>query len=74
MMDQRRKIKLLVGVPFLPKGSQYWLYDSSGQVFWIDRKGKVSEYPLRTGLAGYIWLLTTEPKFVKIIESHKEEI
>lgn len=71
-MDQLRKVQLLIDVPFLSKGSEYWLYDSTGQVYWIDRKGKISDYPLRQGLAGYIWLLATDPKYVKILETKLE--
>jgi hypothetical protein len=65
-MDHQR---LLVGVPFLPKGSEYWLDDASGEVHWIDRKGKISDYPLRPGLAGYIWMLATDPAYIEIIET-----
>ena len=71
-MNQRRKFKLLKDVPFLPKGTEYIMYDSTGFVHWITGDGKESEYPLRAGLAGYLWLLCTDKKYMELIESDYE--
>ena len=71
-MNLQRIIELRVEAPFLPLGSRYLLSDRSGEVFWYDGD-KLSEYPLRPGLAGYIWLLATEPEYVEIIHKVYEE-
>ncbi len=70
-MNCKRKFKLLIDVPFLKKGNIFIMYDSTGNVHWID-EGKESEYPLRTGLAAYLWLLATEKEFMECIESEWE--
>lgn len=70
-MNRRRVFKLLKGLPMLKKGTLFVFYDSSGFVHWIDN-GKETEYPLRTGLAGYLWLLLTEKGFFEHIESSEE--
>ncbi len=66
-----RKFKLKIDVPFLKKGDEFWMHDRDGLVYWID-KGKVCEYPLRNGLAGYLWLLCTEKRYMKFIESEED--
>jgi len=71
-MNERRVFKLMVELPFLPKGTLYAMYDSSAFVHWIDDKGKESEYAIRPGLAGYLWLLCTEKKLMKLIEREYE--
>lgn len=70
-MNRRRVMKLLKDVPMLSKGTEFVFYDSTGHVHWIEN-GKETEFPLRTGLAGYLWLLMTEPKYFKLIESEEE--
>ena len=68
MVNLNRRIRLKIDLPFLKKGSQFWLEDSTGLIYPI-LDGKISEYFLRPGLAGYIWMLMTEKKYVKILES-----
>lgn len=70
-MNCKRKFKLLKDIPFLKKGTVFVMYASTGNVHWID-EGKETRYPLRTGLAGYLWLLTTEKRIMKCIESKWE--
>ena len=70
-MNRRRVYEMRVDLPFLTKGTLFVFYDSSGHVHWIDN-GKETEYPLRTGLAGYLWLLITEKKYMKLIENEEE--
>lgn len=71
MAQQIRTFKLLVDPPFLEKGSVFLMQDSSADIYWFDN-GKISEYPLRPGLAGYLWLLCTERKYMKLIKSEWE--
>ncbi len=47
---------LLIDAPYLPKGRFFHFDIENGYVYWED-KNKVVETPLRTGLAGYLWLL-----------------
>ena len=70
-MNRRRVYQLRVNCPFLTKGTLFVFYDSTGFVHWIDN-GKETEYPLRSGLAGYLWLLLTESKYMKLIEEDDE--
>ncbi len=67
-----RTFKLMIDVPFLNKGLIVVMHDRTGEVFWID-DGKKTEYPLRPGLAGYLWLLCTEKKYMKLIESDYDD-
>ena len=62
-----RIFKLKVNVPFMKKGSVFRLHDQTGAVTWFD-EGKEIEYSLRPGLAQYLWLLSTEPKYMELIE------
>ena len=71
-MNRRRIYELKVDLPFLKKGTLFVFYDSTGLVYWIDN-GKETEYPLRSGLAGYLWLLLTEKRYMQLIE-YSEEI
>ena len=66
-MNQRRVYELRIDLPYLTKGTLFVFYDSTGFVHWIDN-GKETEYLLRTGLAGYLWLLLTEKKYMTRIE------
>lgn len=59
-----RTFELLVELPFLPKGRLFWFDDDTGNVFAV-LDGKIAEYPLRNALAGYLWLLLTEPGYLK---------
>ena len=67
-----RKFKLKIEVPFLKKGDEFWMHDRDGSVHWIDN-GKISQYPLRTSLAGYLWLLCTEKRYMKFIEQEYDD-
>lgn len=70
-MNRKRYYELRVNLPFLVKGTVFVLYDSTASVHWIDN-GIETEYPLRPGLAGYIWLLATENKYMKFLNSEDE--
>lgn len=70
-MNRRRVFKLLKPLPMLTKGTLFVFYDSSAFVHWIDN-GEETQYPLRTGLAGYLWLLMSEPGMMELIESEDE--
>ena len=59
-----RAYKLLVNLPFLKKGSIFHFYDEDGNIFAVHNLIE-SEYPLRQGLSGYLWLLSTERKYLK---------
>lgn len=49
----------------------YVFYDSTGHIHWIEN-GKETEYPLRPGLSGYLWLLLTEKGYFRHIETTDE--
>ena len=70
-MNYVRKFKLLKELPFLKKGTEFIMYDSTGLIHWLD-DGKLSEYPLRAGLAGYLWLLSTDGRYMKLMETEYE--
>jgi len=70
-MNRRRTFKLLVKLPFLTKNTMFVFYDSSANVHWIEN-GKETQYPLRPGLAGYLWLLMTEKVYMEHIETTDE--
>ncbi len=57
--ETRRIYQLKVNLPFLKKGRQFVFENDKGYIYAI-LDDKVSEYPLRSGLAGYLWLLLTE--------------
>lgn len=54
-----KRYKLTVELPFLYREREFVFDDDTGYVYAV-LDNKVSEYPLRTGLAGYLWLLLTE--------------
>lgn len=65
-----RKYKLLVELPFLPKGSIYGFNDESGEVFRWDNTSKphgFCEWPLQPGLAQYLWSLITDTGRTRIL-------
>ena len=70
-MNRRSVYKLTVDIPMLNKETLFVFYDGSGHVYWID-DGRETDIPLRDGLAGYLWLLRTENKYMKLIESDYE--
>lgn len=72
-MMLRRRVELKKSVPFLKKGSQFWLEDLTGHVFGIDEQGNKMEYPLRSCLGGYVYLMATEPGLVIIHEKIVED-
>jgi len=63
-----RQFKLLINLPFLKKGKEFVFDDETGYVYAI-LDGKQSDIPLRRGLAGYLWLLMTEKKYLKRIDA-----
>lgn len=72
MANFRRVYELIKDVPMLSKG-RFVFYDYDASVHWIDDNGKESDYALRPGLAGYLWLLRTEPGYFVFIEQDAEE-
>lgn len=70
-MNRRRVFKLMKELPMLHKDTLFIFYDSTGFVHWIDG-GIETEYPLRSGLAGYLWLLLTEKGYFEHIETTEE--
>ena len=55
-----RNYKLKIDLPFLPKDAEYAFDDETAHVYRLDDIKKPFEFPLRSGLAGYLWLLLTE--------------
>ena len=54
----RRRYKMTTDrLPFLSKGAVYEFDDETGNVY---RPEVSEETPLRSGIAGYLWLLLTE--------------
>ena len=67
-------LELKVELPYLKKGNLYNFDMDSGNVFRLCENGKFAEYPLRSGLAGYLWMLKYEDKkYFKEANSFKEE-
>lgn len=64
-----RRCKLLVDLPFLKKGSIFEFDDESGKVYSNRLTG--FEYPLRPGLAMYLWLLLTEKKYMRKLRNRR---
>lgn len=55
-----REYKIIVELPFFPLGAKYAFNDETGHVYRVGDDGKPFEFPLRVGLAGYLWMLLTE--------------
>ena len=55
-----RVYELKVDLPFLPSGAKYAFDDETAHVYRLDGSDEPFEFPLRTGLASYLWLLLTE--------------
>ena len=70
-MSKRRLYRLIHDLPFLKAGTVFVFYDSTALVHWIDN-GQETEYPLRQGLAGYLWLLLTEEGMFDYVDSTDE--
>ena len=63
--------RLMIDLTFIKKGTIFVFYNDTAFVHWIDR-GKETQYPLRTGLAGYLWLLRTEGKYMRKVKELKQ--
>jgi len=70
-MNRKRLFKLLKELPMLSKDTVFVFYDSTSYVHWIFN-GRETEYPIRQGLAGYLWLLLTEDGYFEHIETTYE--
>jgi hypothetical protein len=57
MESEFRIYELKIDLPYLPKGNRYAFDFDTAFVYLVDDNGEVSQYPLRTGLASYLWLL-----------------
>jgi hypothetical protein len=66
-----RLFELLIDLPFLRKNRRFYLHDDTGDVY-AELEGQRAQYPLRTGLAGYLYLLATEAKYMKFINRIEE--
>ena len=62
-----REFKLMVDVPYLKKGTRFIMDDVTSDVFFITDNGELSRYALRSSLAGYLWLLATDRKYMRYI-------
>lgn len=68
-MNRKRIFILKKELPFLAKGTRFAFHDSTGHIHWILESGLESEFPLRSGLAGYLYLLSTEKKYMKLTDT-----
>jgi hypothetical protein len=69
-MDEFKRFKLMINLPFLRKGSLFDFEYQTAWVYGIEESGERMEYPLRDGLAGYLWLLKTEgSRYLKEVPS-----
>jgi hypothetical protein len=66
-----RLFKLLIDVPFLKKNRLFYFDDDTGNVY-AELEKQRAQYPLRPALAGYLYLLATEKKYMKFIENVTE--
>jgi hypothetical protein len=71
--NNMRLFRMKVDLPFLPKGAVYAVDDDLAWVYRVDDDGQIGEYALRKGLAGYLCLLMTEPKYMKKLEANSHE-
>ena len=56
MEDSQFYAKLLRKIPpYFDKDNEYLFDPTTGYIYMVEN-GKSSEYPLRTGLAGYLWM------------------
>ncbi len=46
--------------PHWKKGTMFGFEDDTGVVWGMESKTRTNSYPLRTPLAGYLWMLLTE--------------
>lgn len=59
--------KLCIDVPFLNRGDVYYFEMETGHV-WRKHKTEGFIGPLRSGLAGYLWLLTTNRNYMRKVK------
>ena len=67
---QMTRCRLIKDVPILHKG----LFDfeiETGFVYGVDDNGKTAQYPLRNGLADYLWLLKTEKGYFRKVKQEE---
>ncbi len=68
-----RSYRLKIDLPFLKKGREFVFEDDTANVYAV-LDGKIADYPLRTGLGAYLWLLLSEgQKYLKRVSPAKEE-
>ena len=73
-MDTVNVYQLRVDVPLFVKGRKFHMHTLTGRVFGTEHDGTAMEFPLRPGLAGYLWLLRTEPLQMKFVESYEVDL
>lgn len=56
--------RLMKDIPMLSKGRLLEFWPESALVYAVG-----SEYPLRPGLSGYLWLLRTEPSYFRKVKT-----
>lgn len=64
MDEQVIDLRLVRDVPMIRKGLFRFCLESA-DVYWHDKKDGWSQYPLRQGLAGYLWLLRHEKGYFR---------
>jgi len=57
-------LKLSKEVPLFTPGAIYYFDFETGHVYRMDHYGEKNDIPLRAPLAGYLWLLMTEPGYL----------
>ena len=60
-------LKLIKDIPMLKKGSIFYFELETGCVWSVIDK-KTASYPLRQGLAGYLWLLRLEKGYFRKVK------
>lgn len=63
---------LVKDVPMITKGL-FFFESYSSAVYWYDKKEGWSQYPLRFGLAGYLWLLRYEKGYFRKPKEGKDD-
>ncbi|HDY68064.1 MAG TPA: hypothetical protein ENH85_09755 [Candidatus Scalindua sp.] len=58
---------LLKEIPMLKKGKLFYFETETGHVWGMKNKHTTNSYPLRNGLANYLWLLRTEKGYFRKI-------
>jgi tRNA 2-selenouridine synthase SelU len=69
-MSEETILRLVKDVPMIRKGL-FKFCNYSSEVYWYDKKEGWSQYSLRQGLAGYLWLLRYEKGYFRKVKDEK---